>query len=341
LASIIFPLRTNIHSLQKWGKNDISRRIKQSIILYDEIVVEAGTYDFQGSDTFVLENFRPWNEQNTKEKAFESLERIRIAPEEGFIKVFDGKTHAEKSRHKVNKKNWFFADFRTADVVSEISSESYGKEVDFFRYLFVDRADAHWKEVRNNSLKDLADRNFAKQVEKTHGKMPTVGFLNNLNDSLVISHRLSTPIAIDSIYSSMLRQRTKAQLSSKFSVLERISNVGFPDFGDLGLEDLLKLRKDKGLQSFRSLISKFSTEIQSDSRVNVESQLIEEMLKISKEFAPTKKKLALDISAGIISFVPCLLANIATTIADIGKGVTEYRAYSKTWVSFIQNAKEL
>ena len=50
LSRILFPLRTNIKSLQRWGKNDISERIKQSIILYDEIIVETGTYSARVSN---------------------------------------------------------------------------------------------------------------------------------------------------------------------------------------------------------------------------------------------------------------------------------------------------
>jgi len=49
LSSILFPLRTNIRSLQRWGNNDISARTKHSIILYDEIIIETGTWHDLGA----------------------------------------------------------------------------------------------------------------------------------------------------------------------------------------------------------------------------------------------------------------------------------------------------
>jgi len=41
--------------LQSWGDNDISKRIKQSFVLYDEVIFEAGTFRFSGAEGFVLE----------------------------------------------------------------------------------------------------------------------------------------------------------------------------------------------------------------------------------------------------------------------------------------------
>ena len=311
------------------------------MILYDEVIVETGTYDFQGAEEFPLEGFQPWGELNTKEEVLGKIEKIENDQEQKCIRVFDRITHAEKYKFEVEKKNIFLADFRTADIISEIESSSYGKEVDFFKYLYVNKEPAHWEEVKKNSMKDLADVAFAEEVVKTHGKLPAIMFLNNLNDSLVISHRLNMPVAIDAIYSPMLRQRTKAQLSSNFTVLDRLSRVGVPDFSDHSLDELLDLRKDKGLKSFRNLISTFSSSLQSNGDVNIEEKFFDEMFIVNKEFAPNKKKLALDISSGILSFAPYIVANIGTTIADVGKGLTEYRNYSKTWVSFIHNAKKL
>ena len=57
-SSIIFPLSTNIKSFQRWGDNDISKRIKQSLILYDKVILETGTYKLEGKDA-VLQGFTP------------------------------------------------------------------------------------------------------------------------------------------------------------------------------------------------------------------------------------------------------------------------------------------
>lgn len=66
-----------------------------------------------------------------------------------------------------------------------------------------------------------------------------------------------------------------------------------------------------------------------------------ELLELSDELAPTKRKMAFNICLGALSFIPNMLAGITTTSVDVGKQLKEYRDYSKTWLSFIQHAKDL
>ena len=96
MSSVIFPLRTNIKSLQKWGDNDITRRIKQSAILYDNVIFEAGTYRFSAAEKFVKQGFEPWSEKNSKDSILVELKKIENREEKGYITIFDGKTKAEK-----------------------------------------------------------------------------------------------------------------------------------------------------------------------------------------------------------------------------------------------------
>ncbi len=135
MSKILFPLRTNIKSLQRWGDNDISRRIKQSLVLYDEAIIETGTYDFQGNDAFVFQNYTPWdNEKNSEVVITKRIQEIENKQKDSYIIVYKGKTGVERNRYKIEKKDQFLADFRTVDVVQEIASGSFGKEVDFFQY---------------------------------------------------------------------------------------------------------------------------------------------------------------------------------------------------------------
>ena len=214
------------------------------------------------------------------------------------------------------------------------------ERLDFFKYAMINRTDAHWNKIRQNALKDLGDRLFSEQAERIHGKMPMVTLLNNLNDSLALSQLFKMPVSIDSIYGPMLEQRTKAQMRKQFTILDRLSQIGVPDFSDLSLDKLLELRKHKALRSFRNLISGLSLKLQTEKDVNIEALFAQELLNLNKELHPTRKKLILEGSLGVLSFIPCLLANVVMTIADIAKDVKEYRDYSKNWLSFIQKAKE-
>lgn len=340
MASIIFPLATNIKSLQRWGDNDISQRLKQSLILYDKIIIETGTYNFQGGDAFVLQGYDPWNEENSKEAIIEKLRKIENRQEDGYVRVIDGKTHLEKHKYKVEKKDEFLADYRTVDVISEIESGSYGKEINFLGYVDVYRAQKYLESIKENTRKDLADKDFAEEVRKTHGRMPTIVFLNNLNDSLAMSHAFNAPIAVDSIYASLLKLKTKCRISMQYTVLKRLTQIGIPDFGDLSLEKLLELRKDKALTSFRKLISELSLKLQSGNNLNVEALFTHELLEEMRELAPNRKKVALATFLGTLSNVPCPVIGAITTIADIGKELREHRDFSSNWLSFILKASE-
>lgn len=338
MSSIIFPLATNIKSLQKWGDNDITKRIKQSLILYDKVIVETGTYNFQGAGSFVLQGFEPW-EKNSKGEILKKMEQIENRQEDRYIRIFDGKTHLEKKKYKIDKKYTFLADYRSVDIISEINAGKYGK-IDFLQYLDINRQGNHWKNIEQNTIKDLSDSEFADIVSNIHGKMPTIVFLNNLNDSLAMSHALNAPIAVDSIYASLLKLKTKCRIGSQFSTLEKLAKIGVPDFGDLDLEKILELRKDKALASFRNLISALSLKVQCGNNLDIEAIFTQELFKEIKELAPTKKRIALNTFIGALSNLPCPIIGAVTSVSEVGKEIKEYRDFSSNWLSFLLKANE-
>lgn len=339
MSSVIFPLRTNIKSLQSWGDNDISKRIKQSFVLYDEVIFEAGTFRFSGAEGFVLEGFVPWRKQNSKDVVLRDLENIENRQEDGYIRVFDGKTHAEKYKYKVEKRNEFIADFRTVELLSEIASGNYGREVDFVKYAVIQREKEYWNTINNNVAKDLANKEFADLARKTYGPMPTIRLLNNLNDSLAMSHFLKMPVTLDAMHTALLKSKTQSQVGIDFSILERLSQIGVPDFGEFSLEKLLKLRKDKAIRSFRNLIAKIGSQVQSGTGLSIEALYNQDLLEQVEQIAPSKKKIALDVCLGALSSVPCPLVEVAATVADIGKALKEYSNFATSWLSFIIRAK--
>ncbi len=339
MVSIVFPLATNIKSMQKWGDNDISKRLKQSLILYDKVIIETGTYKFQGGNDVVLQGYESWS-RNSQEVVINQSQQIENR-KDGFITVIDGKTRFEKGKYKVEKKDCYLADFRTVDIISEIESGSYGK-VDFLEYLDINRYENHCNTVKQNTMKDLSDREFAETVATIHGRMPTIVFLNNLNDSLAISHALDMPVAVDSIYASLLRLKTKCRLGQQFSVLEKmVEQIGVPDFSELSLEEILELRKDNALASFRNLISTLSVKLKSENNLNIGAIFTQELLKQIREYAPSRKRLVLNAFVGALSNIPCPYAGTITTIADLSKQLKEYHDFSSNWLSFILKANEL
>jgi hypothetical protein len=338
---IVFPLSTNIKSFQPWGDNDISKRIKQSLILYDKIILETGTYTCEGKDA-LIQGYAPWDAVNTKESVLEQIRRADTN-EDMYIthraRIL-GDFFVDARKYKVDRKDFFIADFRTLKLISEIESGSYGK-IDFLEYLDIYRYDDHLEHVRDNTKRDLADSKFAEIVRKTHGVFPAYVFLDNLNDSLAISNKTGMPVAVDSIYSALLKLKTKSLIGKQFSLLEKlVKTVVFPDFGKLRLEEILELRKDKALVSFRSLISDLSIRLKSGD-LNVEELFAQEFWKEIWELAPSKNGIVLNVFLGVLSNTPCSALGSLTSVYEIAREFSHYRKFSSHWVSFVWKAKRL
>lgn len=342
LSSILFPLRTNINSLQRWGDSyDISGRIKQSMILYHKVIFETGTFRYSGSERFVFHEYKPWSEENTLEKVLKEIERVEKRSEEAYFTVINGKTRVEKFKYTIKKKQEFVADYRTVDVISELESDSYGKEADFLKYALIQRKENHEETIKQNTSIDLTNKEFVETARKTYGEINLIGLLHNLNDSLALSHLFKIPISVDAIHTPLLRAKRKVEVGFEFAILDRLTQIAIPDFSKLELDDLFELRKDKAIESFRDMIWKISSMIQLEGSSNIEELFNQELLNEVAEIAPTEKELALNVALGAPHFIPIPLVSVAAEISDLGKDLKEYRDFAKNWLSFVLKAREL
>ena len=155
----------------------------------------------------VMEDFVPWTEENTREEFLKQLDETEKMPNEGYITVFDGKTYAEKGKIKTrsNRKEYFLADYRTVDVISQTANGSFGKDVDFIKYALYVRDKKYEDSLNNNVSRDLSNSEFAETASKTYGKLPLIRMLHNLNDSLALSQAFGNPVTVDTMHSPLLR----------------------------------------------------------------------------------------------------------------------------------------
>ncbi|MHA2401687.1 MAG: hypothetical protein ACXADH_01750 [Candidatus Kariarchaeaceae archaeon] len=309
------------------------------MLLYDDVILEAGTYRFSGSSGFVLEDYVPWSEENSFEKVVQDIEQVEHRDEAGYITWIDGTTGLEKNKFKVEKKDEFIADFRVIDLMSEIKSGSYGKELKFIKYAMFNRNDRYWDEISKNVSSDLGNTEFAALARDTYGAMPTVGLLRNLNDTLALSQIFKTPVTLDKTFNPLLKYATQGQQSLVYSVLDRLAECHLPDFSQFSLDHILTLRQDKALESFRTLIHTISAELQTGNAGNVDAIYNQELWKELGEIAPKGRDIVLEIGLGAISFIP-IIGNVAT-VADIGKEIQKFNDFSKHWLSFILHAHQL
>ena len=282
----------------------------------------------------------PWSKLNTRESALEEIKKIENRLDVDYITHFDGETHAMKKKWKVNKEDEFFADYRTLDLVAEIETGCYGKKLDFIKYGIIQRNENYNEELKKNITKDLMNTRFAQTAQKIYGEMALFHLLKNLNDSLVLSQVFRSPVAVDAMHSPLLRVKAEYEIGNQFSILDRLSELRMPNFGNLDLDKLLQLRKDKSIRSFRNLIHTMSKKLQSDRTLDIDTLVIMELMKEIKEIAPSKKGVIIEVTLGGLSSIPIPLVSIITTFADIGKELKKYNDYSKSWLSFILRSEK-
>ena len=167
-------------------------------------------------------------------------------------------------------------------------------------------------------------------VKRTLGTLPAIAFLNNLNDSLLISSKTDITVGVDSIYSNLLALKTKSQIGRQFSVLEKLAETAiFPDFSELSLEQIIKLRKDKALTSFRTKVLELSQKLKTGD-FDIKDVFAHDLMKEIWEFAPSKKGVILNAFMGVFSNIPLPVVGGLSSIHDLAKEVSQL---SKIFIS--------
>ena len=115
----------------------------------------------------------------------------------------------------------------------------------------------------------------------------------------------------------------------QFSTLEKLAkNAIFPDFGELKLEQIIDLRKDRALLDFRNKIADLSFKLKSGDYDDIDGIFANDFLKQIWEIVPSKKGIAFNAFLGLISNSPVPAIGQLTSIYDFGKQVKNYRKYS-------------
>lgn len=220
-------------------------------------------------------------------------------------------------------------------MISEIDSGSYGNDVDFIKYAIIHRKENHNEELQKNFEKDFEINDFVTTAQKIYGEMGLIQVLTNLYDSLVLSQVFKSPVAVDGMHTPLLKLKAKYELGYEFSILDRLSEIFMPSFSDLDLDELLQLRKDKSIKSFRNWIQTMNNKLQSDHSLEIDNLIFIELIEEIKEMAPSKKEIYIDLALGSLSFFPNPVLSLISTFADVGKEVKQYNDFSKSWLSFI------
>lgn len=330
-SSIIFPLRSNVEWFGNEGKYSLKNRIKEALLLYDELVFEAGSYicgisEKGDIDLYVPPGGLPYIQRK-------SLNFVG-ADGEMSLSVKNNQTGEETDLIENGKLRRFWgANF--LNILEDLEVPEY----DFVEIKSIHLNKDGKKILKTNSKNDLEDFDIETQASGDYFLEKKV--IEGLNHSLLFSSALEIPILVDDIHQKYLKEKSKRgwqeNLDSKeFETLDSTLELVVPDFSSLSFEKIIELREDRALQDFRGKIDKMSNEILEVSRPEEFQEktreiFVGDLLDEIDEMAPGKNDICLDILTGIIP---------GGSAIDILEDAVSSYEFSKSWLSFIMKLKQ-
>jgi hypothetical protein len=340
LNRVFFPLRSNVGWFQSADlRSQIADRVKQALLIYDEVVVEDGTYmaaitEHGSSAPYLPPGYLPDDERIIE------FERD-LKPDNLIIGIGpDGQMPTDwvnygmtSARYKID----YFDIFRGINL----SSYNFIKPVIVQDFAFPPEA----KElIQRNSFedsyrfRDIDSNTFAKDL-----------IIKSLNRDLIASILLRSAIILDARHGSLLQRKSQipkegVQLSpvKEQVVVRRLISVAAPDFSSLSIERVLELREDTLWQDFRNYVSEILSSIGSDPEMLVDERAFEDrvrnkverdLFEARKERHMTGKKLSVDLGLGVTSLIPGY--GILSTVAGMAKSTDQYLRDRSGWFAFL------
>jgi hypothetical protein len=250
-STLFFPLRTNIGYFRSdIAYLDLRARVKQALILFDQILFEANIYQsIIGTNTFI-------SSFETTIQYFQNYPLEFSNPDKGFLgfymEVIDPYAGPE-APHIIMKPPWehhFTSQFHT--LYDEISSVGI-KEVSIQEFKL--------ESEYNNLVKRLAsidEDTIAFEDQRIRELI-----IQNLNHDLVLASLLGVPMSVDGLHAPILEQKSR-QLpgvvsASGFQPL----TVFVPYIGDLEWEQIVEIRQQPSIKEFRKKMSEIELMINS------------------------------------------------------------------------------
>jgi len=339
MSKILFPLRSNVEFFQNSDlKGSILDRLKHSLLLYDEIIIEDGTYVAEITESGSFCPYFPPGSLQEQERIVECKRDIepgnmqvgiQVEGQNRITRLMGGTTIA---RYKI--------DYH--EFVKQLDLES----CNFIRLVSIDK-DKFPKEAKQ-AIKSSTwrDKNALKEIHSS-GYLRNV-YINNLNHDLVLSVLLDAAVVLDRRHLEVLKIKCassasiQAQPNLEEIALRQLLSVVVPDLGEHSIMDVVRLRMEQQWSDFRGFVSEIVADIKREPLILFSAPRIREIVdrKINralfdklKDKSKTGTKLAVDIGFGLTSLIPVISA--FSTIASAVKSGGEYFADKSGWFAFL------
>ena len=340
LNRIFFPLRSNVGWFQSADlRSQMADRVKQALLIYDEIVIEDGTFMAAITENGSSAPYLPPGSLPDHERVIE-FERD-LKPDNLIIGIgADGQMPTDyvnygmtSARYKID----YFDIFRGINL----SSYNFIKPVVVQDLAFPPEA----KElIQRNSFedsyrfRDMDPNTFSRDL-----------IIRSLNRDLIASILLRSAIILDARHGSLLQKKSQlpkdvVQLSlvKEQVVVRRLISMAAPDFPSLSIERVLELREDTLWQDFRNYVREILSSIGSDPEMfaderafedRVRNKIERDLFEARKERHMTGKKLSVDLGLGVTSLIPGY--GILSTAAGMAKSTGQYLKDRSGWFAFL------
>lgn len=270
---IFLPLRSNSGwFVDQEIRYELEKRLKNCIVFYDEIVIQDGRYIYRGGKTGNFELFLPADQSGRDRR-----EHIICETGNEF-----GVTLGD------NKIIWGTAEVAYETDFYPIVYDAGIVEKNYIKWTPVDlpdKAKSTPKEVANLDIEDVELKQY---LPDTYYQQKNI--LESLYFDALLSFHMNMPFLTDHRMTPIIHWKNK-QIGMHFDkTVEDIFlscwiSVGFPDFGELPWNEVIKIRESHAGQDFRRMVGQISSVIKNSYHEVKEAMELELLVQrfLSKE----------------------------------------------------------
>jgi hypothetical protein len=340
LNRVFFPLRSNVGWFQSADlRSQIADRMKEALLIYDEVLMEDGTFTAAITETGSIAPYLPPGFLSDKERTIDFARDLK--PTSVVIGLgADGEMPTEYHNFGVSSVKYkidYFDLFRGIDL----SLYSFVKPIVVYDLAFPFEARDL---INRNSFEDRS--RFADLHQNTFARDLTI---NGLNRDLIASILLRSAVVLDPDHRRLLEKKSQipkdgVQLKQveEQVVVRRLLSIAAPNFSDQSIQHILELRDDAMWQDFRGYIGEVLASISTDPEILIDEKAIEELVRSKierdlflarKEKQMTGSKLTIDLGLGLTSLIPGY--GLIPTVVSMEKSMAEYLNDRSGWFAFL------
>ena len=266
---IFLPLRSNSGwFVDKEFRFEFERRLKNCVVIYDEIIIQDGRYIYRGGKTGNFDLFLP-SDQSGRDR------REHITCETG--KEF-GVTLGDK------KIIWDTAEAAYETDFFPFVYDAGLVEKEYIKWIPVDLPDEAKNTPKEIANLDIEDRALKQHLPETYYQKKNI--LESLYFDAFLSFHMNLPFLTDYRMTPIIHWKNK-QVGMQFDktikdiLLSCWISVGFPDFGALPWKKVIKIRESRAGQDFRKMVGQISSVIKDsyqDTKDKTERELLVQRL---------------------------------------------------------------